>query len=285
MHWMSAPLSILYPPTTSESSLDSSSERLLDSSSPSAGPSRKRCRSPTTLVPSFTPVLRSIAPALVDLLPCKRFRYSYSYEASREEHMQTGIADAEIIANLGVSNRVRAPSEDGLGMGVEVTTSDNYEDEEEFKAEASAAGTMEIIVDPLVTNGIFETTRGDAPDLEGTLYDISHYMSEVPLDRIIESLGWENLRVRALLCIERDRVDSLCRHMTLSQEEFRQIRRDYDDTRRRLRRTMTNIRSGMTPTAIEEMINQRVTEALGTREANWNIGLGNNNDEGGNRNG
>ncbi|GKF27089.1 hypothetical protein Tco_0082983, partial [Tanacetum coccineum] len=42
----------------SESSLDSSSERSLDSSSPSVGPSRQRCRSPTTLVPSSTPVPR-----------------------------------------------------------------------------------------------------------------------------------------------------------------------------------------------------------------------------------
>ncbi|GKC50519.1 hypothetical protein Tco_1073264 [Tanacetum coccineum] len=52
----------------------------------------------------------------------------------------------------------------------------------------------------------------------------------------VRSLGWENLRVQALLCIERDRVDSLRRHMALSQEEFRQIRRDHDDTRRILRR-------------------------------------------------
>ncbi|GJW90292.1 reverse transcriptase domain-containing protein [Tanacetum coccineum] len=40
--WRSAPLSTPYPPTTSESSLGSSSERLLDSSSPSSRPSRKR---------------------------------------------------------------------------------------------------------------------------------------------------------------------------------------------------------------------------------------------------
>ncbi|GJT14517.1 putative reverse transcriptase domain-containing protein [Tanacetum coccineum] len=114
----------------------------------------------------------------------------------------------------------------------------------EFEAEASAGGTMEIVVDPLATGGISESTGGDAPDLEGTLYDISHYMSEVPLDRITEfetaqrqlEAGWENLRVRALFCIERDRVDSLRHHMALSQEEFRQVRRDHDDTRRRLRR-------------------------------------------------
>nr|GEX38379.1 hypothetical protein [Tanacetum cinerariifolium] len=51
-------------------------------------------------------------------------------------------------------------------------------------SKASARGTIEIDADLLVTNGIFESTRGDAPDLEGTLYDIGHYMSKVPLDRI-----------------------------------------------------------------------------------------------------
>ncbi|GJX17427.1 hypothetical protein Tco_0218259 [Tanacetum coccineum] len=143
----------------SESSQGPSSERSLDSSSPSAGPSRKRCRSPAILVPSSTLVSRSIALALADLPPRKRFRDSYSSKVSRGEHMEM--------------------------VGVEVTTSDIREDEEEFEAEASAGGTMEIAVDPLVTGGISEPTRGDAPDLEGTLYDISHYMSEVPLDRRI----------------------------------------------------------------------------------------------------
>ncbi|GKD92705.1 hypothetical protein Tco_1372542, partial [Tanacetum coccineum] len=45
---------------------------------------------------------------------------------------------------------------------------------------------MEIAVDPLATDDISEPTGGDAPDLEGTLYDISHYMYKVPLDRITE---------------------------------------------------------------------------------------------------
>nr|GEX03839.1 hypothetical protein [Tanacetum cinerariifolium] len=50
------------------------------------------------------------------------------------------------------------------------------------------------------------------------------------------SLKRETLKVRALLSIERDRVESLRRHMALSQEEFRQVRKDRDDTRGRLRR-------------------------------------------------
>ncbi|GJU13207.1 hypothetical protein Tco_1135603 [Tanacetum coccineum] len=263
MRWRSAPLSTLYPPTTSESSLDSSFGSLLDLSSPSARPSRKRYRSPTTLVPSPTPVLRSITPALADLLPCKRFRDSYSSEASGEEHMEIGTTDVETVADLGISDGVGAPTKDGICMEVKVATSDIREDEEEFEAEASAGGTMEIAVDPLVTGGISKPTRGDAPDLEGTLYNISDYMFEVPLDKITEfeiaqrqleagqlvasgerdgladkvrSLGRENLRVLALLCIKRDRVNSLRRHMALSQGEFHQICRDRDDTRRRLRR-------------------------------------------------
>nr|GEY13721.1 putative reverse transcriptase domain-containing protein [Tanacetum cinerariifolium]GEY43479.1 putative reverse transcriptase domain-containing protein [Tanacetum cinerariifolium] len=160
---------------------------------------------------------------------------------------------SEAIAGLGISDGVGASIEDGIGMGVEVATSDIREDEEDFEAEASARGTMEIAVDPLVTGGISESTRGDVPDFEGSLYDITHYMSDVPLNRIsefetayrqleggqlvasgeiagladrIRSLGQENLRVRALLCIERDHVDNLRRHMELSQEEFSQIRRD-----------------------------------------------------------
>ncbi|GKB10128.1 hypothetical protein Tco_0844051 [Tanacetum coccineum] len=159
-----------------------------------------------------------IAPALVNLPPRKRFKDPYSSEDSREEHME-------------------------IGMGVDIATSDIREDEEEFEAEASTGGTMEIAVDPLVIGSISEPTGGDAPDLEGTLYDIAHYMSDVPLNRITEfetaqrqleagqlvasgeragladrvrSLGQENLRVRVLLCIERDHVDSLRRHMALS---------------------------------------------------------------------
>ncbi|GKF73516.1 hypothetical protein Tco_0219848, partial [Tanacetum coccineum] len=106
--WRSAPLSTPYPSTTSESSLYSSFERSLDSSSPSAGPSRKRCRSPTTL--------RFISP-----------------EDSREEHMEISTADAEAVADLGIGDEVGAHTKDGIGMGVEIVASDIKEDEEEIE--------------------------------------------------------------------------------------------------------------------------------------------------------
>ncbi|GKC97975.1 hypothetical protein Tco_1168250, partial [Tanacetum coccineum] len=114
--WRSTPLSTPYPPTTSDSSLGSSSERSLDSSSPSPRPSRKRCRSPTASVPSSTHVSRSIVPTPADLLPPrKRFRDSYSPEDSREEHMEVDTADAEAVADVGISGGVVAHPEDGVG--------------------------------------------------------------------------------------------------------------------------------------------------------------------------
>nr|GFB43837.1 hypothetical protein [Tanacetum cinerariifolium] len=183
--WSSAPLSTPYPPTTSESSLDLSSERSLDSTLLFVGPSRKRYRSPTTSVSSSTPVLRLISLTHVDLLPPrKRLRDSYSPEDSREEHMEIGAADAEDVADLGTGDGV--DTEDGICMGVEIAASDIKEDEEEFEAEASTGGTMEIAIDSLVTGSRSESIRGDAPDLEGTLYDIVHYMSKGPLKTITE---------------------------------------------------------------------------------------------------
>ncbi|GKB32157.1 hypothetical protein Tco_0871558 [Tanacetum coccineum] len=190
---------------SSESSPDSPYERSLDSSSPFAGPSHKRCRSPTTLVPLSTFVSRLIALALADLLPCKRFRDSYS-------------------------------SEDGIAMGFEIATSDIREDEEEFEAEDSAGGKMEIAVDSSVTGGISEPTGGEAPDLEGTLYDIAHYMSEVPLDRITEFETAQRQLEAGQLVASGEREGYLRRHMALSQEAFLHIHRDPDDTRRRLGR-------------------------------------------------
>nr|GEW13381.1 putative reverse transcriptase domain-containing protein [Tanacetum cinerariifolium] len=171
--------------------------------------------------------------------------------SSREEHMEIGIVDAEVVVylgigdgvrahikdgicmgveiaasdikedekefkaeasegDLGIGDGIRAHIKDGICMGVEITASDIMEDEKEFKAEASAGGTMEIVVDPLVTGGISESTKGDVHDLEDILYDIVHYMSE----------------------------------------------------------DMTITRSKMNPRAIEELIAQRVAEALANYEAN-----------------
>ncbi|GKA18549.1 reverse transcriptase domain-containing protein, partial [Tanacetum coccineum] len=216
--WRSAPLITTYPPTTSESSLGSSSERSLDSSLPFFRPSCKRCRFPTASVPSPTHVSRSIAPTPADHLPpCKRFRDSYSSEDSGEEYMEVDTADAKADAYVGISEGVIAHTRDGVGMRVKIPASDVREDDEEFEVEASAADTREIAVDPLAIGDSSESSREGIPDLEDTIYDIVHYMSEVRIDRITE-------------------IETTQRQLetTLSQEEFCQVRRDHDDTQRRL---------------------------------------------------
>ncbi|GKF23671.1 hypothetical protein Tco_0075993, partial [Tanacetum coccineum] len=166
----SAPLSTPYPPTTSESSPNSSSERSLDLSSLFAGPSRKRCRSLITSVPSSAPVSRPIVPTHADLLPPrKRFRDSYSPKDSREEHME-------------------------IGMGVYIAASDIRDDEEEFEAEASAGGTVEVEVDPRVrpvvdedvpdhvtVDGAIEVTYETLGDLVQRFHD---HTEEIPVHRI-----------------------------------------------------------------------------------------------------
>ncbi|GKD65477.1 hypothetical protein Tco_1307585, partial [Tanacetum coccineum] len=238
------------------------------------------------------------APTPANLLPPrKRFRDSYSPEDSRKEHMEVDTANAEAIVDVGISEGVAAYTEDSIDMRVEIAASDVWEDDEEFEAEASTTDTREIDVDPLTIGDSSESFRGGIPDLEDTIYDIVHYMSEVRIDRITEiettqrqletsqlvasgeraslverigSLRLEYLKVRAMLSIERDRIGSIRWYIALLQEEFHQVRRDRDDTRRRLRRlesTMTITRSGMTPEVIEELVNRRVEEALADHEA------------------
>ncbi|GJW68699.1 hypothetical protein Tco_0123123 [Tanacetum coccineum] len=199
-----------------------------------------------------------------------RFKDSYSLEDSGEVHMEVDTADAEAVTDVGISEGVVAHLEDGVGMGFENSASDVREDDEEFEAETSAADTREIVVVPLAIGDSFESFRGGIPDLEDTIYDIVHYMSErASLVERIGSLRLEYRKVQAMLSIERDRINSIRWHMALSQEEFRQVHRDRDDTRRRLRRTMTITRSSMTPEAIEELINRCVEEALAAHEATY----------------
>ncbi|GJR15570.1 putative reverse transcriptase domain-containing protein [Tanacetum coccineum] len=314
--------------TTSESSSGDSSERPLHSSSHSAGRSRKRCRSLVDSVPSYTPVLGSLAPTRADLLPPrKRFRDSYLSKASIEEDTEIDPIETEVDMELGIGDG------DDVRDRVEINPRD-VRDDTEYEADTSAGDTVEVGIDPMsapiVEEEIVEPTGEDYSDsssarddivrsfedmpidLNDVVRDFYHHLSEVRIDRIvgietvqrrleadqliargqrvsmiemIDSLRLENLKVHAMLDIERDRVNNLRLHMSLSQEEFRQVCRDRDDTRGRLKRAMTNTRSGMTPATIKEMINQRVDVALEAHRVNRDLKLRNGNDNGGNGNG
>ncbi|GJX37488.1 hypothetical protein Tco_0250791 [Tanacetum coccineum] len=256
------------------------SERPMHLSSHSAGPSRKRCRSPVDSAPLSIPVTGSLAPTHANLSPPrKRFRDSYSSKANIEEDAEVGLTGTEVDMELGIGDG------DEVGDHVGIDHSDARDDTKEYEADASAGDTTEVGIDPmtapLVEEEIVDPAGEDSPDSSGTrdgivrlvedtpvdlgnaVRDFYHHMSEVRVDRIvgietaqrrleadqliasgdrarmaemIYSLRLENLKVRAMLDIERDRVSSLRLHMSLSQEEFRQIRRDRDDAQGRLRR-------------------------------------------------
>ncbi|GKB58193.1 hypothetical protein Tco_0914379 [Tanacetum coccineum] len=202
--WRFATLSTPYPSTTSESSLGLSSERSLDSSSLSSRLSRKRCRSLTSSEPSPTHVSRSIAPTLVDLLPPrKRFRDSYSSEDNGEEHIEVDTADSDV----GISKGVVAYPKDSIDMGVEIAISDVREDDEEFEAEAihyMSEVRIDRITEIETTQKQLETSQLVASGKRASLVDW------------IGSLRLEYLKIRAMLSIKRDWIDSLRWHMALS---------------------------------------------------------------------
>ncbi|GKE60920.1 hypothetical protein Tco_1511287 [Tanacetum coccineum] len=171
--WRVALLSTPYPPTTSESSLAPTSANLLP--------------------------------------PRKRFRDSYSPEDSREEHIEVDTADAEAVADVGISEGVVAHPEDGVGMRFKIAASDVREDDEEFMVESSAADTREIVVDPLVR--------------------IDRITKIETAQRQLETSQLVTIGERASLV---ERIGSL--RLEYLKEEFHQVCRDRDDTRRRLRR-------------------------------------------------
>ncbi|GJR92590.1 hypothetical protein Tco_0264764 [Tanacetum coccineum] len=187
-----------------------SSERPMHSSLHSAGPSHKRCRSPIDSVPSSTPVMGSLAPTRADLLPPrKRFRDSYSSEASIEEEIHVGLAprdDRDETKGYELSQCWRPR----LSIGIRPDVAPIVEEEiVELAGEDSfdSSGTRDSIVRS------FE----DMPiELNDAVHDFYHHMSErVSMIERIESLRLENLKVHVMLDIERDHVNSLRLHMSL----------------------------------------------------------------------
>ncbi|GJU74272.1 hypothetical protein Tco_1265677 [Tanacetum coccineum] len=148
-------------------------------------------------------------------------------------------------------------------------------------------------------DGIVRSFEDMPIDLDDVVRDFYHHMSEVRIDRIvgietaqrrleadqliargqrvsmierIDSLRLENLKVRDMLDIKRDRVNSLRLHVSLSQEEFRQVYKDRDDTRGRLRRLESNVerRLGFRLKALAAHEATRAANALKTENQSQN---------------
>nr|GEY71325.1 hypothetical protein [Tanacetum cinerariifolium] len=223
--------------TSDDSSRDSlhSSSCYVISNSPcdsliaiSAGPSRKRCRSPTTSVPVASPVRGALSPVRTNLLPPhKRFRDSnfvIDFEVSLEE-VYVPYVDREIGLGVDVEDSYEPYTEPDIdpdvqadidacivfaddtaakGTDVRVEIGTAVEDE----VESSVRGMIEIEVDqvshPVVSDDIVEPVREDLPKLvsadrsleviqrvlDAVMHEIYDHMVEIPVHRVrvIESV-------------------------------------------------------------------------------------------------
>ncbi|GKB59147.1 hypothetical protein Tco_0915333, partial [Tanacetum coccineum] len=226
--WRSAPLSTMYPLTTSESlARDSSSES-------SAGPSRKRYRSLAAIVTSSIHVMIALVPSRTDLLPpCKRFRDSISPKDNIKEDIDMDVLadiEADATADEVVVDRDVEVGVD-VGIGIEVKVGVDVENKVENEVESSDRGTIEVGVDVVV--------RIDIPD--GML------MPDARIEDI--EMGQRELEARNLIA-GGERASLL--------EQVASLERSNN---------MTITRSGMTPEVIKEHVNRRVEEALAAYEA------------------
>ncbi|GKF28997.1 hypothetical protein Tco_0095339 [Tanacetum coccineum] len=187
-----------------------------------------------------------MSPVCTDLLPPhKRIRGSISattqddsteeiYEAYTDPDIDLDV-QADIDANTIVAEAAAARKADAR---VEVDTRIDSEDEVEEEAESSHRGTVEMGVDTVVKPVLLEDTSMHTDDkdsrevvqlgLDEIIQELHDHLEEISsavmLDRI-EVLERDNMRLRAMLGIERELIDSLRCHMAYTQEELRQMHR------------------------------------------------------------
>ncbi|GJR86060.1 putative reverse transcriptase domain-containing protein, partial [Tanacetum coccineum] len=295
--------------TSSDSHLDASSDSsmrhsssghpisdsLCDSSTTtSAGPSRKRHRSPTTSVPAASLVPGALSLVHADLLPPrKRIReigLGVDLEDSYEPYTEPDI-DPDVKENI---DACIAFADDIAARGTDVRVEIGTMAEEE--AESSARGMIEIEVDRVthlvVSDDTTEPVREDFPELVSA--DRSLDVMQRGLDVVMHELYDHMMkilvyRVRVIKSIQRDHghrimatsqqsavyvidglvvwVDKMRLRGMLGVERWRVDR---------LRRSMPTMpiatRSGMTQDVINELISKRVEEALKAYDAAKNLG-------------
>ncbi|GJU72906.1 putative reverse transcriptase domain-containing protein [Tanacetum coccineum] len=237
---LSSPSRLVYPPPTRTS-------RAGDSSSESSdGPSHKRCRSPTTIVPLSIYASGALVPTRADLFPPrKRFRDSYSPEDSVEEDINADVL-ADIVADataIEVAADMDVKAEVDAGIGIEIE--DDIEDEDEGKAEPS-----------------------DREQVEEVVQDIYWHVMEIPLQRLkdIES-GQRELEARSLIA-GGERAGLLDRIMTITR--FGMTPEVIEELiNQRVAKTLATYQANRAAElVIEELINQRVAKTLATYQAN-----------------
>nr|GEU37731.1 hypothetical protein [Tanacetum cinerariifolium] len=264
----------------SDDSSDSSSRHLLsDHSSPdlpstSAGPSRKRRRSPMTFVPALPPVSRSLSPVCADLIPSPKRVMDSGYLAdvevgpretslrddviargSDEPHLEQDIdpeIQAEIDECFAYADALRDREIDARVV-VEAVDRD--------KIETGVRGPVEVRVErithPVMLNDIPELAQEGAVEvIEGVQREQGHRIVGVEsavttLTERVAELERDNMRLRGTASVESQRKS----HRVLRCSK------------------MPNTRSeaSMTHEEVKELVARRVAEKMEAREAAKNL--------------
>nr|GEW01233.1 hypothetical protein [Tanacetum cinerariifolium] len=247
LHWWSASLSTMYLPMKFESSAGDSYFEL------SAGPSHMRCRFPAATMSSSIHSTKALVPSCIDLLPPrKRFRDSISPKDNVKEAIDTDVledikADAttvEVVVDRDVEAGVDTCIDMEIDVGVDV--------EDEVKDEVESSDTERL------------------EQVEEGLQDIYDYVIKIRLQRIKDiETGQRDLEARSLI-VGGERASLLEQVASLVRSNMRfrgTMMMERAIANRFRRRNMTITHSGITPEAIEELVNRRVEEALAAYEA------------------
>ncbi|GKE19885.1 hypothetical protein Tco_1431397 [Tanacetum coccineum] len=232
----------------------------------SAGLSRKRCRSPTSSVLVVSPVCGALSPVRADLLPPRKrirnFGSVTDVEDSYEPYTKLDVdfdIQEDIEACIAFADDLRAR---GTDVRVVVETAANEE------VESSTRGMVEVEVDPrvgpVINDDVNESVREDVPDhvttdgaIEvthetlGDLRESGHRIvatsqQSAAMSERISSLERDNMRLKGMLGVKRQRVDRLQRSMSTIP---------------------TATLTGMTQDGIYEQIAKRMEEALKAYDA------------------
>ncbi|GJU38520.1 putative reverse transcriptase domain-containing protein [Tanacetum coccineum] len=221
--WLQSPVSSTHFSSTTESSPSdlpaTTSDRCSHSLPHSAGPSRKRCRSPTTTMPSSIPALGALSPTHADVLPPrKRFRDSYSSEDSIEEDINADVlAYIEVdAAAIEAASNMDFKVEVDADIGIEVDV--KGEDEDDHEGESSHRGTIEIRVDVVAEIGISVGLCYARQEIESRQRELEARSLIVGEKRVglldrVAALKRSNLRLRDTLRMESE-IEALAAYET-----------------------------------------------------------------------
>nr|GEW27960.1 putative reverse transcriptase domain-containing protein [Tanacetum cinerariifolium] len=263
-------LSVRHP--VDHSSSDSSSRHSSsDHSSPdlpstSAGPSRKRRRSPMTSVPALTLVSGALSPVHADLIPPPKRLKDIDYLADVEvDPIETRD---ERDTHPAMPEDIHEPAQEGAA---EVTYKTLRDLVKRFHDHTQAISVHRI-----------QTTKGIQREQGRRIVGVESAV--IALTERVAELERDNQRLRGTASVESQRVDRLQRDMSRMQREMRQMRRFQFYNRVRVGRLevkMPNTRSraSMTHEEVEELIARRVAEEMEAREVARNLEALNENGE------